>query len=1334
PYLLSAKTPTALRHQAHRLVEHIAGLENESLPDLGFSLLTTRPHLDYRTAVVADGLSELRKELERVARGEGDVVRKHTSGSAPVAFLFAGQGSQRAGMGRELYQRVPEFAESTDAICARLDEHLPRPLREVMFADEDSGEAEQLDQTVFTQTALFAFEVSLYRMLEARGVTPDYLLGHSIGELAAAHVAGVLDLDDACTLVAARARLMQRMPTGGAMAAIEAPEAEVDASLAMLGMTAVAIAAVNGPAATVISGDSEAVGVVTAHWRDRRRKVTALPVSHAFHSSHMDGVIDEFRRVAGLLSFRPPSIPLVSSLTGELAGSRACSPEHWADQLRRTVRFCDGIRTLDALGVSTYVEIGPGHMVTAMARASVPPRDRNDVPAFITTMRKGRPEDRTATVAAAQTRLRDAVIGWDTATFGDHARRVELPTYAFERRRFWLDVPPPPDARRLGLDETGHPLASVRIDLVDGDRLVLTGTISRDAQPWLSEHVIGGHALLPGSALVDLALVAGELTDCDTLDELTLLEPVSLPAHALMRLRVTVSEPDQAGHRKIDIHSRVADGDAAWIRNATGVLAPAGAAPVAEPSEEWPPAGATAMAVDGRYETLASRGYSYGPSFRGLRAAWRRDDDLYAEVVLAEGLSTTGHPIHPALLDAVLHVAVEDTAGPLRLPYSWSGVRLDRAGDGILRVRLTPAGDGSVAITLADGTGAPVGAVARVAFREVPADWGGGSGGLLHGLSWTRLAPSGPRPQITAVPLNDALTTGLSAAQVAFTVLPSGDAADDAVTGAHEVASHALGLAQTWLADPRFSGVPLVVITPGAVMAEPGDAPPDPVTAAGRGLLLSAMAENPGRFIVLDADPGRDLDDVIPRAVAAGEPQLAWRGDALYAPRLRPQAEDRHGGLGWDLDGTVLITGGTGTLGQAVARHVVTRHGVRHLLIVSRSGPDAEGAAELADELREHGATVTLRACDVADRASLGEALAGIPAEHPLTAVIHAAGVSDDGLIADMTPERLAGVMRSKVDAAWALHDLTVDRDLAGFVLFSSIAGVLGNQGQSGYTAANAFLDALAQRRAARGLPALSVAWGRWAAESTMTAGLSPAALSRLTRAGMAALPTDAGLAAFDSALVSGLPLVVPALFDHQALRERFEAGALPPILGSLVTPARRARPAAAGPPSTNLAGPGKPLPERLPELVRSSVARVLGHSSAADIAFDQSFEDLGFDSLSAVELRDALSETTRLPLPATLVFDHPTPLAVSEYLQRELAGKRPGAARAAVATASGTGEPVAVVGMACRFPGGVTSPEELWQLVADGTDAITDFPTNRGWDLDELYDHATGTPRRSAT
>ncbi|MBO4165484.1 SDR family NAD(P)-dependent oxidoreductase, partial [Micromonospora antibiotica] len=438
----------------------------------------------------------------------------------------------------------------------------------------------------------------------------------------------------------------------------------------------------------------------------------------------------------------------------------------------------------------------------------------------------------------------------------------------------------------------------------------------------------------------------------------------------------------------------------------------------------------------------------------------------------------------------------------------------------------------------------------------------------------------------------------------------------------------------------------------------------------------------------------------------------------------------------WDPDGTVLITGGTGTLGGLLARHLVTRHGMRHLLLASRRGPAAPGAAELVGELTGLGATVEVAAVDVADRDALDALLAGVPAAHPLTAVVHTAGVLDDALVPALTDERVAAVLRAKADAAWHLHEATRHRDLAGFVLFSSIMGLLGNASQANYAAANVFLDELAHARRAEGLPATALAWGFWDQRSEMTGQLGDIDVARIARLGLAPLTVEDGLALFDAALTADRPTAVPARLALDALRSP-AAGAVPELLTSLV--GRRERRVAAARVTGNalaeqlIALPTAEGDQLLVELVRQTAAAVLGHASAAQVPAPAKFKDLGFDSLSSVELRNRLSAATGSRLSATMVFDHPTPTAVAAYLRDELLGGRPAVTDAPLPTRTATDDDhVAIVGMACRLPGGVGSPDELWELLTTGGDAIGEPPNDRGWDLVDLFDADPDRPGKT--
>ncbi|MFI1711774.1 type I polyketide synthase [Streptomyces griseoruber] len=1681
PWVMSGASENALREQAGRLLAHVEARPGLTAASLGLALATTRTALEHRAVVLGADRAELVSALTSLVRGEpasaGVTGRARPDGR--TAFLFAGQGAQRPGMGRELYETYPVFADAFDAVCAQVDAELPRPLREIVFGD-DTG---PLGRTEFTQPALFALEVALFRLLESWGVRPDVLAGHSIGELAAAHVAGVWSLADACRLVAARGRLMQALPAGGAMVALQATEEEV---LPLLDDTRVGIAAVNGPRSVVVAGVREAVEEIADRFRDRDRKVTALRVSHAFHSPLMEPMLADFRKVAESLTYERPHLPLVSTVTGEPAtAEELCSPEYWVRHVRRPVRFADAVAALESEGVSRFLELGPDGTLTALAHASL----TDGEPAAVPALRPDHWEPATLLSATATLFAHGAEVTW-SALFPAE-RPAELPTYPFQHGRYW---PRPAgghfgDLRSAGLSTAGHPLLGAAVTLADSGAALFTGRLSARLQPWLAEHVVSGSVLLPGTAFLELALHAADRVGCGQVEELTLHTPLALPAQGAAQLQVTVGAPDPAGRREIGVYSRPADGsdadgpdDEPWTRHASGTLLPEAAAPAAE-ADARPPADATETPTDTLYERLARTGLSYGPLFRGLTSVRQHGDDLFAEACLPDEAAPDArrYGIHPALLDSVLHAlgaAPTATGGPAAeepapgLPFSWTGVTLHATGASRLHARLRVTGSGSVALDLADPSGAPVATVGSLTLRALTAPATGTAhtphAELLHRVDWTPLPLDATASASTAA-LPSSLPTSLPTDGV--------DAGTDALVrvappvgggaeAAHTATANALELVRAWLAEERFEGARLVLVTEGAVTLDA--TAPDPALAAVWGLVRAARAEHPGRFALVDLDGADASRAVVPAALASGEAEVAVRGGTPFTPRLgratdgrelappagesawrldiaeqgtleglalrpAPEAEaeltpghvriavraagvnfrdvlntlgmypgdakdfglegagvvtevgpgvtglsvgdrvmglfsgsfgpvavadartvaripagwtfaqaasaplvfltayyalddlaglragesvlvhaaaggvgmaalqlarhrgaevfgtasagkwdtlrglgldDRHiassrdtefetaflaatGGRGmdvvldslagefvdaslrllprggrflemgktdirdaqavaaehpgvtyrdfdlwdagperighmlsdlvalfeegvltplpvtcWDVrqapeafrhlsqarhvgkvvltvpapldpEGTVLVTGGTGGLGALVARHLVTEHGIRHLLLAGRRGPEAPGARELVAELAALGAEAEVTPLDVADRDRLATALAAVPAEHPLTAVVHAAGVLDDGVVASLTPERLAGVMRPKTDAVTHLHELTRDADLSAFVVFSSVAGTFGGAGQANYAAANAFLDAFALTRRSAGLPATALAWGPWAPGAGMTAELTEADLRRMARGGMRPLAPAQGLGALDAALRRTEPVLVPLALDRRVLRDRQAVAALPAMLrGLAVAPARRTAAtadAAAGQSfRTRLTALGQPERETaVLDLVRTQTALVLGHAGPDTVEAGRDFRGLGIDSLTAVELRNRLNAATGLRLPATLVFDYPSPQALARHIGAELLHTGPpAAATGAAVTAVRAAGPadddtrIAIVGIGCRFPGGVRGPEDFWRLLADGVDAIGAPPADRGWHADGvqggfLYDAA---------
>ncbi|WP_432705233.1 SDR family NAD(P)-dependent oxidoreductase, partial [Actinoplanes regularis] len=1240
PLPVSGRTPQALHDQIARLTAHLDGAAGAGLADLARTAALGRTHLPHRAVVVAADREGWRSALARV-----EPVAVATGG---LGVLFTGQGAQRSGMGRGLYEAFPVFAAAFDEVCAALDEFLPSALRDVVF-----GGGELLDQTLWTQAGLFAVETALFRLVESWGVRPDFVAGHSVGEIVAAHVAGVLSLGDAARLVTARGRLMQALPTGGAMAALAGTELEV-------ADRGIDVAAVNSPGSVVVSGTEAAVDALVEEWKGQGRRARRLAVSHAFHSVLMEPMLAEFGVIAAQLSYDRPQLAVVSNVTGSVV--EQFDAGYWVRHVREAVRFADSVAFMADAGVSRFLELGPDGVLSGMGQQCVEAL-------FVPALRRDRDEPQSLLTAIGRLWESGLDLDWTALLGGRESGLAALPTYAFQHEHYWLTGSATSgDVTTAGLSATGHPLLTAVVTLPDSDGLVLTGRLAAAAQPWLTDHTVAGAVLFPGTGFVELAIRAGDEVGHGHLEELTLQTPLVLTGPVAIRVLVG---GERDGKRAVTIHSQAGD---SWHCHAAGTLS--AAVPAPRPAAPWPPAGAETLEIDDVYPRLAEAGLGYGPAFRGLRAGWRLGDEVYAEVVLPENLGIEGYGIHPALLDASLHaIGLGDLFpddGQARLPFAWTGVTLHATGATHLRVRIAPAGGSAVALDVADSAGAPILSVASLSLRAAdPSAATAGAGDLMFGLDWVPVTGTAETDRSWAILGPDPLElraalkrSGLDPAEpvglpelLAAPDLPDvvliahGDAGRTGPEATHATTARALETIQAWLADERLTGSRLVFVTSGAVAAAPGDEVPDLGHAALWGLVRSAQSEHPDRFQLIDVDDPARLAE----AVGSAEPQLAIRGADVLAPRLvRHTTGEGEPAPAFGPESTVLITGGTGALGAALARHLATRHGVTRLVLASRRGPDAPGAAGLRAELAGLGADATLVACDTADRDAVAAMLAG----HPVTAVVHTAGLLDDGMIDALTPDRLAAVLRAKADSAWHLHELTTDLPLTAFVLYSSAAGLLGNPGQANYAAANTFLDALAQHRRAAGHPAVSLAWGLWQDGEGM-AGAIGGETARMNRAGVNALTTEQGLALFDAALDGERAVLAPIALDLATLRSHPE---LPALFGSLIR-RRVTRTVAAG--AAAAAGRREqlaalPADERervLTELVHAEVAAALGITDAAEIQAGRPFRDLGFDSLTAVELRNQLAAMTGLQLPPTLVFDHPTPAELVTQLAQELTG-----------------------------------------------------------------------------
>ncbi|MGR4885003.1 SDR family NAD(P)-dependent oxidoreductase, partial [Streptomyces sp. LARHCF249] len=1362
PVVLSGRDAGVVRAQARRWAQWWRRHPEVSPDRVASTALWHRSWFDCRGAVLATTREEAIDRLEALAEGTdaiGVIAPLETPGEEALqeagpggVWVFPGQGSQWEGMGRALYEHSPAFAQAVAACDAALLPWTGWSVTEVLTGRRPLSGVEEV------QPALFTMSLGLAAWWQSMGITPQAVIGHSQGEVAASVVAGILTVEQGAKIVAARSRAVATCRGQGGMAVVERG---VDWITERLTGTELSVAAVNTPGSTVISGDGEALDTLLAQLRAEDVFARRVQVDYASHSAHMDPLLPALADELAGLQPAAGRIPLYSTVHGRLIHGTEMNADYWCANLRRPVRFDQASQAATADGHHTWIEISP-HPVMAMALDEI---TRHHGGTTVATAHRDQAD--TTDVLSSWVRAglaRGNGWPWERAVPRTPVETA-LPTYAFDRRRYWLPTPggTPTDPSAWGVDGLDHPWLTLSTPLADDDGLVLTGRLDATApgQRWLSDHKVFDTVLLPGTGILDMVLTAAERVGATGIDTLTLTTPLVLPDTGALRVQVAVTGTDADGCRQATVHTHPdpdTHPDTPWTTHATARLThrPAGDTDDHGFRElrSRPVAGTTAVDLDGFYDRLRERGIDYGPAFQGLVELSRNGDTAYAVVRLpeaeAESTAAGGFAAHPALLDAALHaISVLDAGtGRVSLPFEWTGVELYATGATELRVRVERDPASSEArLWMTDAHGDPVAYVDSLvlrsateqqlrqrtsnhlyrldfrlppATREVPAEtWVlGGSGDLAQVI--------GGRPVIDVDGLRARLDAGdepPARLVVDSTAQDPGDLADAVRTAT----ATALDVVQGLLAESRLDGTELVWVTREAVPAEPGKGIDGLVHAPLWGLVRAARAEYPQRSLrLVDTGSGAEDAAALARAVSVtDEPEIAVRAGEIRVARLvavEPEPEGVTAGTPAP-EGTALITGGTGELGRELARHLVRTRGVRRLVLTSRQGERAPGAAGLAAELTGAGAdSVRIAACDVADR----EALAGlIGSIDDLDSVWHLAGVLDDGLLPDQNTERLERVLAPKLDAALHLHELTREHSLSEFVLFSSLAGVFGSAGQSTYAAGNAFLDAFAVWRVHAGLPARSLSWGLWEQAGTgLTAHLGQAELTRIRRMGVEPLSVDEGLRTLDAALATGSGgHLVPVRLGLASLQRGTDE--VPALLRGMVR--TRLRRANAGEAPSGLRGRLAALtPDQRREsvtlLVRSAAASVLGLPDEDAVPAQQVLRDLGLDSLMAVELRRRVSQETEVQLPATLAFDYPTPARMAEFLlERMDLSQAVLPAGAAVRAADEDDDPVAIVSMACRLPGGVGTPEEFWELLSSGGDAIEGFPSR--WDGWDVYD-----------
>ncbi|MFJ4153018.1 acyltransferase domain-containing protein [Streptomyces galbus] len=1279
PFVLSARTPAALAAQADRLLHHLETHPQLRTVDVAYSLVTTRAHLDHR-AVLAGSRGELVGGLGVLAGG-GDgagVVRGCVGvrGGGPV-FVFPGQGSQWVGMGRGLLGWSAEFRGCVEECEEAFAPWVGWSLSGVLRGEEGAPSLERVD---VVQPVLFAVMVGLARVWRAWGVVPGAVVGHSQGEIAAACVAGVLSLRDAARVVAVRSRVLRRLAGTGAMASVRLPAHEVETLLTGFDGK-IAVAVVNGPHSTVVAGERATMEEFLMLCQVTGVRVRRVPVDYASHSAQVDAVREELAQALGRVEGRPATVPFYSTVTaGPLDGARL-DEDYWYRNLRSPVRFAETVDALTGHGHDTFIEVSPHPVLTPSLGDTLGREQAGQAAANVVVTETVCRDDDGLTrflTSAARLHVHGVRVDWTPAFTAHQPRRVTLPTYAFQRRRYWMEPDQgPTDVSRTGLEPLRHPLASAVVDDPASGTRIFAGRLSPRTRPLLPHHALHGRAELSGTAVLDLVLCAGAQAHLHTVVELVHETPLVVHEQHGTDLRLVLEGESDHRTRAFSLFSRSPDAEdgAVWTRHASGTLG-AGDQPPArvEDLTLWPPPEAVTLPVSACHAELQDRGLECN-SAHHLRRAWRRDRDLFAEVSLADAAADGGTAVHllsPQLLDAALHPLLLDAANQcdgIALPDRWERVALHAVNATTLRVRIGPTDDGAIALTAADTTGTIVATVDRLHLMPRTAAPYGSTAPLPVALTetWTPLpalpdarpgrAPGtwavfGPPGSLPRALRTDAglpsvghhddpallLPGALSTAPVLLAALPAGR--DQDVTRAVD---ETRTLLRNWTSDDRFANSRLILISTGARRVLPDDEPPSPAATAAGALVQAAQTRTAGRIMWIDlpvSGTDESMHEHLSTWLDTEEPELALRSGTLHARRLIRTSPDRHP----KADGEdraqnrpgntiVLAVSGRDPRTVSVARHLATVHPGCWLLIAAPPEEADTLTAQIGDD-RSH--KVAFVGTDLADHDTVTRLMRALREEESLRGVVHLASADEE---THPNP-------KTRFDSARHLYRTAEEAGAQWFVSVPMADAMLGADGDE----EQALTAAAVSRHADAGTLVTSV----------LGYGTSP----RTTAPWWEALEDKDVARLLEAATNSAI--TVSAVRVRRGSLNSSSSGT-PPLLRSLVPPTLRT----AADPGTPDAGPPGQGWTRLPRderraavlrLVRTHTAAVLGHSDPGALDPDRSLVELGMESVMAMQLRDRVQKAAGIALPAGVVFDHPSVRRLAQYVDDVLGGVPGGA------------------------------------------------------------------------